>query len=47
MTILTLLQEVDKVKYCKADLHRGTFVLVQLIITAIIWALRYDTNSLS
>lgn len=23
MTILTLLQEVDKVKYCKADLHRG------------------------
>lgn len=34
MTILTLLQEVDKVKYCKADLHRETFVLVQLITTA-------------
>ena len=36
MTILTLLQEVDKVKYCKADLHRGTFVLVQLILSLLL-----------
>ena len=31
MTILTLLQEVDKVKYRKADLHNGTFVVLLLL----------------